>query len=191
MLNLVNLPGLRVAEEIYKAHFQRQLDQVSTDAKDRLFSWQTHKGQDNITGSAERKKVRPLGGTGTLTHVLEDFILFWSGPVLPFALTYVSGEANSSIRPHSPASKKSCNGLWKNHESHEPKYFLLCHSHDRSTETESLSCALLVIYKSLQVLLVYAEAWVPLTYRSAGAEKRTVSELAYLKLCKNRKIFKI
>lgn len=172
MLNLVNLPGLRVAEEIYKAHFQRQLDQVGTDAKDRLFSWQTHKGQDSITGSAERKKVRPLGGIGTLTHVLEDFILLWSLPVLPFALTYVSGEANSSILPHSPASTMSCNGPWKNLEAMSQNTSSFCHSHDRSTETESLSCALLVIDKSLRVLLVYTEALGPLTHRSTGAEKR-------------------
>lgn len=89
------------------------------------------------------------------------------------------------LLPRSPAMdfEKTMEAMSQNTSS-------FCHNHDRSTETEGLSCALLVIYKSLQVLLVYAEAWVPLTYRSAGAEKRTVSELAYLKLCKHRKIFK-
>lgn len=38
VFNLVNLPGLRVAEEIYKAHFQRQLDQEDTGAMEGLFS---------------------------------------------------------------------------------------------------------------------------------------------------------
>lgn len=38
IFTLVSLPGLRVAEEICKAHFQRQLDQKDSYTMDGLFS---------------------------------------------------------------------------------------------------------------------------------------------------------
>lgn len=180
MLNLVNLPGLRVAEEIYKAHFQRRLDQVGTDAKDRLFSWQTHKGQDSITGSAERKKVRPLGGNWDIDPCPWGlyFVPIPSCAPFPLDLCLWRGKQLYSA-PTLRLARSLTIDFEKTMEATSQNPSSFCHSHpwqndwDRKSELRPAGDLL-----KPPVLLLYAGARGPLTYRGAGAQKRTVSGLA-------------